>query len=77
MFELVGKSPLPYQADEKVILAPNWIFLAIAWIALAFALSNRKYPLRVEIPLVIIFLAFTYIVFDPTILSFIEKTNLK
>ena len=77
MFELVGKSPLPYQADEKVILAPNCIFLAIAWIALAFALSNRKYPLRVEILLVIIFLAFTYIVFDPTILSFIENTNLK
>jgi hypothetical protein len=49
----------------------------IAWFTLAAALSNRKYSLRVEILLVILFLAFTYIVFDPTILSFIENTNLK
>jgi hypothetical protein len=60
-------------AGEKLIIDPKWIFLAIAWFALAFALSNRKYPLWFEILLVILFFAFSYIVFDPSILSFLKK----
>jgi len=51
---------------------PKWIFLAIAWFTLAAALSNRKYPLWFEILMVILFFAFSYIVFDRSIFLLFE-----
>ena len=56
---------------ENLIPAPQWIFLAIAWLTLATALSNQKYPLWFEILMATIFLAFLFIVFYPSIF-FIE-----
>jgi len=50
---------------ENLIPVPEWIFLAIAWLALATALSNQKYPLCFEILMVTLFLVFSFIVFYP------------
>jgi hypothetical protein len=66
------RSPLFHLAYEKLIPAPKWIFLAVAWLTLAAGLANWEFPLRFKILIVILFFAFSFIVFYASILSFLE-----